>query len=94
MLCYICLDFKEKLGLKLSVKRFTWYIIRIYHDRKIRPDGHRLASRGLSSDDKRWLRGTDLSIPYSHEYRILYLKKMLPEVPEYAEMRQDMMMSL
>ena len=35
--------------------------------RKIRPEDHRLASRGLPSDDKRWSRGTDFSIPTSHE---------------------------
>ena len=28
------------------------------------------------------------------KYRILCLKKRLPEVPEYAEMRHDMMMPL
>ena len=35
-------------------------------DRKFRPEDHRLASRGLPSDVKRWLLGTDFSIPSSH----------------------------
>ena len=35
--------------------------------RKICPEGRRLASRGLPSDDKRWSSGTDFSILPSHE---------------------------
>ena len=42
-------------------------------DRKIRPKDHRLASRGLPNDDNRWSRGTDFSIPSSHELWILFL---------------------
>ena len=47
-------------GLPSDDKRWLW-------DRKIPPEDHRLASRGLPSDDKRWSRGTDFSIPSSHE---------------------------
>ena len=36
-------------------------------DRKICPEDHRLASRGLPSDDKRWSWGTDFSIPSLHD---------------------------
>ena len=57
---------------------------------KIRPEDHRLASRGLPSDDKRWSRGTDFSIPphtnngffsCSLLNTALYVLKRLPEVP-------------
>ena len=74
-------------------------IIRIHHDRKICPEDHWLASRGMPSDDKQWLRGMDfLSHPHTNngfvllltiKYLILYWKDMkrLPENPEFAEMR-------
>ena len=68
-------------------------------DKGICPEDHRLASRGLPSDDKRWSRGTEfLFHPHTNngflfllttKYRISYWKSMkrLPENPEYAEMR-------
>ena len=42
-------------------------------DRKICPEDHRMASRGLPSDGNWWSRGTDFSIPTSHELWILFL---------------------
>ena len=68
-------------------------------DRKIRPEDHRLASRGLPSDDNQWSGRTDFSIPPSHSWWILFLAhhliphfiledvKRLPENPEFAEMQ-------
>ena len=42
-------------------------------DRKIHPEDHLLASRGLPRDDKWWSRRTDFSIPSSHKYWIIFL---------------------
>ena len=66
----------------------------------IRPKNHRLTSRGLPSDDKRWSRGTDASIQSSDEKWIFFLlttkclilywktnTKIFPENPVYAKMR-------
>ena len=69
-------------------------------DRKISPKDHRLASRGLSSDDKWWLRSTDFSIPSSHKkYIPIFLltikhRIFILNLLQYAEMRHNMMMSL
>ena len=53
-------------------------------DRKICPEDHRLASRGLSSDAKLWYQGRDFSIPPSHNNWIIFLAHHWLFILKYA----------
>ena len=48
----------------MEYKSLSWVWARAS---KFCPEDHRLASRGLQSNDKRWSRGTDFPIPFSHK---------------------------
>ena len=52
--------------------------IRISHDRKLCHEEHRLASRALPSDDKRWSWGMDFSIPSSHNWLTIHGHHWIP----------------